>query len=168
MALVKDLVLVITPILGLLTLFMMYRQIQADHERRRKQATLEYLQKIQPLLSNLRYEIDRFAKDTLTFEQAINHYDSATECETIRNFLIHLEHMAVGLNNGVFDKAIMYEIAGSSLVSYFNRFANFTEIYRQKRNNPKAFKDFEQLKVDYANWKKAGHPNAPIRYSKHS
>ncbi|WP_372398129.1 DUF4760 domain-containing protein [Azospirillum sp. HJ39] len=102
----------------------------ADHERRKKQSTIEYVNSIRdkyrPIVERLE---DKFGKDLV-----INLPDiDQGERRNIKELLSIIEHMAVGVETEVYDIDIIDRMSGS----YFLRIRRILDPYisdAQKRN----------------------------------
>ena len=115
---------------------------KADHERRRKQATIEYVGQI---LRDARFIIDSHRRsEDLTKEEISALIANPAESAEWRNAIGAFEHLAVGVNSGVYDKDILDRMAGT----YITRLFTYVEPYIQVARNdfyPKAYCEFEAL-----------------------
>jgi hypothetical protein len=122
------------------TLVVISNQIGLDHERRRKQATIEHIEKIR---SNYRTNNawikkehgDQITVAKLTPEQRTN----------ILDMLSQLEHLSAGVLTGVFDLALLDRMSGAFLRRLFHRVEPLITEVRKERNQSNAFVDYADL-----------------------
>jgi hypothetical protein len=120
------------------------KAFKADHERRKKQATFEFVQKIRPAWIDAKHAIEkRWGNEPLTSKE-LGEIDSNFELlKLVRNLLGLLEHLSVGMNTGVFDKDLMYRMSGSQLIGIYHRL--HTYIKRAQKTNPRAYIEYQDL-----------------------
>lgn len=125
---------------------------KADHERRKKQATIEYVGQI---LRDARFKIDaRFRSRSLTTEELSKLMDTPQAYAEWRNALGVFEHLAVGINTGVYDKDILYRMSGSYLTELFAIVKPYVELKREKY--PLAYTEFESLAKEFEERQQSG------------
>jgi hypothetical protein len=118
--------------------------LRADHERRKKQATLEFYQQISELTEPLRNELKKvFGNDVLNISDD-RYKNSETLQSSIRYYLRIMERFSVGVNSGVYDINIFMRCCGKSTISYYRK---LEPIIHSKRQGGKdyIYSDFEQL-----------------------
>lgn len=120
----------------------------ADHDRRRKQATVDYMRSVRPIWSEGRRALnDNFGNKAMT-EEDIAKIDNDKDLQRlVREVLSWLEHLAVGANTEVFDKDLIYRMSASYLIRIYKRVALYVET-TQKRN-PYAYIEFQELMHDF-------------------
>lgn len=125
-----------------------FRTLKADHERRKKQATIEFVQRIRPMWLEARHLIEqRWGKESLN-EKELKELDENYELMVIvRNMLGHFEHLSVGMNSGVYDKDLLFRTSGSFLINIHHRMSSYID--RARRNLPNAYIEFSDLVADY-------------------
>jgi len=106
------------------------RTFKADHERRRKQATIEYLG---PVFRELRAKVRRSKQI---------HDSDLSEIE-IKDILGAFEHECVGLNTGVYDKEVFFRMFGPSIPEVYKVLLPYIE--RLRASYPKAYIEFEEV-----------------------
>ncbi|MGK3994518.1 DUF4760 domain-containing protein [Sorangium sp. So ce1024] len=142
-------------ITSLATLLLAIQTLRADHERRKKQATIEYANDIRDLWQQRRVTIEnginRRIENTskpLTPEEVQTIKDSPDLRDAVREFLARLEHLSVGVNTCVFDKNILYRMSGSYLIRVYE----FMEPYiiSVRPNSKYAYIELEHMVRDFA------------------
>ncbi len=117
-----------------------------DHSRRKKQATIEFTKGAEEMFTVAHREL----KEALTEE--ILAKDKAKEIVANRSdplrakivgFLNRLEHLATGVNHGVFDRGVVKDLAGSFLVGIYLRYQHF--IAAAEDENKLVFRQFRKL-----------------------
>jgi len=122
------------------------RASRADHERRRKQATIEYAGQ---LLREARMKIDvRYRFQALTSEDINKVMSNPEEEAELRNILGVFEHLAVGVHAGVYDRDILYRMSATYIISIFQRVKAYIDVAREKFS-PNAFTEFERLATEF-------------------
>lgn len=114
-----------------------------DHERRRKQATIEYFDNLtlqlyeKEAIFNEKYnelEIDIAILDT-----NVELHKKATEV------LSAFERLCVGVNTGIFDFDILDRMAGSYLISTYTRFRPYIDKKHGDISQASAYVEFESV-----------------------
>jgi len=118
--------------------------MSADHERRKKQATMDYMTTVRPIWAESRRSLnDAFGNRALT-EDNLNEIDSSRELQrVVRELLSKLEHLAVGVNTGVLDPDIIYRMSGSYLIRIYRRVGLYLE--KAQKKNPYAYVEFLEM-----------------------
>lgn len=120
---------------------------RADHERRKKQATIEY---VGQTLREARFKIDAlYRSKTFTKEEFSKLMANSKDYAEWRNALGVFEHLAVGINAGVYDIDILYRMSGSYITEIFSVVKPYVEWKREKY--PFAYTEFENLVLDFKN-----------------
>jgi hypothetical protein len=120
------------------------RTLVADHERRKKQATLEFVQQIRPVWLEAKHALEeKWGKDPLTSCELDEIDNDFQLLKLVRSLLGLLEHLSVGMNAGVFDKELLYRMSGSQLISIYQWL--HTYIARAQKNIPTAYIEFQEL-----------------------
>lgn len=110
-------------------LYFIYKTYKADHERRKKQSTIEYLNLIRKLYRPLKEKIDKDIEE----ENVINIKDmNDVTMRRTKNILSVLEHLCVGINTGVYDFEILNRMSGRYLIKLYERFAPYIELEQRK------------------------------------
>jgi len=114
-----------------------------DHERRRKQGTIEYFENMTSKLFDTQALFnDKFSATEINVLEIENHPDllkAATEV------LSAFERLSVGVNTGVFDFDILNRMAGSYLIFIFSQFAPYVHKIRKDASRQKSYIEFERL-----------------------
>ena len=136
---VADLIQILMLIFVSLQLMLLFRSFRADHERRKKESTIEHVRSIRTLYRGLSGRlIDKFGEDAINLSQI----DAATERE-ISEYLSIIEHLSVGVNTEVYDFDILSRMSGTYLVRMYFRLAPY--IKSQQKQVPSYFVEFEFL-----------------------
>jgi len=120
-------------------LFFLHKTYKADHERRKKQATVEYINNIRNDYKVLNNKlIEKFSNHPIKMD-GIDHLME----KDINLLLSILEHLSVGINTGVYDFNILNRMTGSFLVSRYYQLHPY--ISKAQLKNPLSYIEFEQL-----------------------
>lgn len=120
----------------------------SDHERRRKQATIEYINSISPAYQDLKNIIIKdFGDEILTKERVDLIFKNEEKKSIIRGYLNALEHLSVGANTAVFDKDILFRTSGTRIVKTYRNF----QLYFKKiqKENPSVYSEFCHLAKEF-------------------
>ncbi|MCL2042653.1 MAG: DUF4760 domain-containing protein [Treponema sp.] len=145
-------------------------QLKADHERRKKQATIEFYQKIRKENTMLLKVIN----EIFTINQVINvddveGKDNQDILNIIKEYLFYMEMISVGINTNVYSDTIFERISGVSVTRSFYRFREIIYFLRRRSNNQAAYKDFEDLisKLKVIRKKRFYNPEFDLAIMKH-
>ncbi|MFQ3245113.1 MAG: hypothetical protein ACI9SP_001760 [Arenicella sp.] len=122
------------------------KSIKADHERRKKQATFDYVQKISSNWIDAQYILTkRWSGITgpLGSDQIEELEKDIKLLKTVRVLLGSLEHLSVGVNAGVFDQEIIFRMSGSSIISINKKFTSYFEVIQKQQ--PTVYIEFQEL-----------------------
>ena len=142
-------------------LYFLYKTYKADHERRKKQATVEYINSIR---SDYRALNDKLNDKFSTHPIKMDEIDDVMKRD-IKQLLSILEHLSVGVNTGVYDFDILHRMSGSFLVARYHQL--HPHISKAQQVNPKFFIEFEQLcnKIEKTNKEKYHSNEGNIKHS---
>ncbi|NEQ97940.1 MAG: DUF4760 domain-containing protein [Cyanothece sp. SIO2G6] len=145
----REIILGVLQFLALVAVFIQvyvaFNAVKADHERKRKQSTIEYIGKI---WSESRYELEsRYGTDPLTKEDIKDIENNKELTASVIRLLGQLEHIAVGVNSGVYDKDILYRMSSASISKIYARLYLFVE--ERRKNNPRAYIELEELVSEF-------------------
>lgn len=136
---------IISTVIAVVALWLVTKTFKADHERRKKQATIEYAGQI---LRDARYKIDSHrSSEDLTSEQVSALIANPAGSAEWRNAIGAFEHLAVGVNAGVYDKDILYRMAGSYITNLFKYVEPYVQAARGKY--PRAYWEFQVLANEF-------------------
>lgn len=151
----------------IIQLYLSYKIFKADHERRKKEATIEYINNVRQLWSKNRQDFDKkfgAHSHSLTDEDVSNINNDKELKETVRGLLGLLEHISVGMNTGVYDKNLLFRMSGKYLIDLFDRFKPY--IKESQKENPYSYIEFEELVVDFQERKRLRpDPRDNMKYS---
>lgn len=119
------------------------QSIVADHDRRKKQSTIEYFTVINNethlLLSYIR---ESYSISPITVDQI---QKDAELLKNVQRYLSLMERLAVGVRTNVYDINIINNICGASIMFNYKRFSEFI-IWRRKENSSNTtYCEFENL-----------------------
>lgn len=115
-----------------------HRAIIKDHDRRRMQATLEYMNAVWPKWTVSRRSIqDKLGTGAITDEQSKAIWEDKENLgmrNLLRDVLNPLEHLSVGIAAGVFDEDIFYQMSATSFIKAYEvlrRYITFVQSSQQ-------------------------------------
>ena len=122
--------------------------IKADHERRRKQATIDFMLQVRPIWQESHRLLDeRFGPGTLSGDALEEIQKNRDARDIISRLLGNLEHLAVGINTGVFDRELLFRTSAYFLTTIYHRL--HPHIKKAQTSLPTAYIEFEQLAVEF-------------------
>lgn len=120
--------------------------LHEDHLRRKQQATLDYLiHDVRPHWKDeLRTVLKRFGAAVPMPEEAMAALLAGPEADhMVIKLLGNIEHMAVGVNIGVYDLAVLDRASGAFLIRLYRQFLPY--IRRAQERQPKHGKAYEEF-----------------------
>jgi hypothetical protein len=132
---------------GLWQLFMLSRTTRQDHDRRRKQATMEYL------AANMDRRKVFFAegipneRDPARIMAKINESLSGDQASTdlITAYLTTFNFLAVGAQTDAFDTEVIDEAWGGLIIAVWNHYRPWIEAQRSRYGEPRNWENLEWL-----------------------
>ena len=129
------------------------RTLKADHERRKKQATIEHVREIRPHWEKYRRWLDdQYGPDGLTETNLHKLNEDKEVRENVRALISSLEHLAVGVNTGVFDKDVLYRMSGTYMIRIYHQLRPF--IKNVQRQNKYAYVEYEDMVMAFEDSKR--------------
>nr|VFJ94380.1 MAG: protein of unknown function (DUF4760) [Candidatus Kentron sp. H]VFJ95260.1 MAG: protein of unknown function (DUF4760) [Candidatus Kentron sp. H]VFK01656.1 MAG: protein of unknown function (DUF4760) [Candidatus Kentron sp. H] len=129
----------------ILQLVVVIKIFKADHERRKKQATIEH---IGTLWRDARHKLEKaYGLNVLSEEQIVKIRNDAQLEADVRNLLGALEHMATGLHTGVYDKDLLYRMSATFVIQVYHRLKPY--ISDEMRKNPSVYIEFSNLAKEF-------------------
>lgn len=121
------------------------KNILADHERRKKQSTLEFYSELYPHLSELRTKITDIFSD-----EYINPCDTRFEGnqdiqKVIYEYLVIVERFSVGINSGIYDVDVFARTSGKTVSDMYKKLSPVINHWRITQNYPEMFYDLEKM-----------------------
>ncbi len=134
------------------------KSLMADHERRKKQSTLEFYSDIYPYLSEFRTKItDVFGNGYVTPDD--DRYKKNTDIQKmIYEYLVIIERFAVGINSGIYDINVFAKTSGKVVSNMYKKLSPIIENMRTIQNYPEMFCDFEKMSKDVEEVRKKMYP----------
>lgn len=124
------------------TLFVIAHQVRLDHERRRKQATIDHIEKVKTVYRSHDDFLDKTHGSQVIL---VNLLSKPDEVRQIRDMLSVVEHMSTGALIGVFDIDLLDRLSGSFFMRLHKRVFPFIEHTRREKNNDQIYADFSTL-----------------------
>lgn len=133
-------------------LYLLWRQVsiaakalRADHQRRKKQSTIEFLMfHVRPQWTEGQKILDQRWPESVITDKVLKEISENSESKAIVQTLLgHLEYMAVGINTGIYDEDILYRASGAYLIRLFHRLRPFVK--QAQQDLPTRYIEFENL-----------------------
>lgn len=153
---------VITLFVLWLQLFVIYRTFKADHERRKKQSTIEYVNEVRKIYLPIAKKItNKFGENRIINVDDIEEEDISD----IRECLSTVEHLASGVNIGIFDLKIIERMSGSYFIDMIDKFRPYIKDVRAKKANRRLYVELETMCRDIEKMREKRDKSADIKYS---
>jgi Domain of unknown function (DUF4760) len=131
------------------TALIMIYQIKLDHDRRRKESTIDHINEIRPQYRKLDHELVKRLGvgpiDDKKIKKIVDDNEFDELHEEIKEMLGMFEHLAVGVNADVFDIGLLNRMSGSFLIRVHDRWSLYFENRRSKSGNSKLYEEFDTL-----------------------
>lgn len=126
---------------------------KSDHDRRRKQATIEYLNLIRPIYKSLLADSEKtLGPDIITSAGLETILKNNELRNTVKDFLSTLEHLCVGANTAVFDKELLFRMSANYLTRMYYKFKPYIDYVQQTL--PTAYIEYEGLVKEFEDKRK--------------
>lgn len=136
------------------SIFLQISTTKSDHERRKKEATINYLNLIRPKYKTLLRECEKeLGVDVISQDLLSTIMENEDLRNSVKDYLSTIEHLSVGINTGVFDKDILYRMSASYLITMFYRFKPYID--NVQKTLPSAYAEFEHLVKEFENQRKS-------------
>ena len=143
-------------------LYMIYKTFKADHERREKQATVEYVNRVRAIYRPISNKIvEKFGEGRVINIDEIEENDLID----IKEFLSNVEHLAAGVNIGVFNLMIIEKMSGSYFLNMREKFIPYIKHVRTKKNNNRLYCELETMCRDIEKLREDRDTRANIKHS---
>lgn len=128
-------------------LLMLSRGTALDHDRRRKQATMDYLTNTMDRRSNLRDEGIPDERDETAISELIGLSLAGDRASTnlITAYLTTYNHLGVGAQSDAFDLGVVDQAWGGLITALWDNYKPWIETRRQERGEPRLYEDLEWL-----------------------
>lgn len=111
--------------------YWIYKTLKADHERRKKQATFEFINSLSDRYRNSLNDFNkRHGMDRMV---DINDY-TEDDILIIRAYLSEMERICAGVNLGVFDYESLRRMMAGGLIKNHNRFSQYIAEAQSRRD----------------------------------
>ncbi|SEQ87475.1 DUF4760 domain-containing protein [Streptomyces radiopugnans] len=130
-------------------LLMLSRTTRLDHDRRRKQATMEYLTATMDRRRQLREEGIPDERDQRAVSRLIARATAGDEAAAglIAAYLTTYNSLGVGARSDAFDLQVIDQAWGGSIIATWEGYLPWIEGRRQVRGEPRLYEDLEWLAV---------------------
>ena len=119
-------------------LYFIMKTLNADHERRRKQSTIEYMNQIRDIYRSVDRKLtEKYGKKSLNPEDV-----EKADMADLREFLSVLEHLSVGVNTGVYDVNLVNRMSGTFLLHTHDRVRPYINHARKERDSKTLYQEF--------------------------
>ncbi|MDR2513682.1 MAG: DUF4760 domain-containing protein [Christensenellaceae bacterium] len=146
MNIVTNFAVVVGAVIAAVGVWVAVRTMKADHERRKKQSTIEFYQEITSLTMPLREDINAIFGQNAAVNPADAQLQKDVELQkAIARYLSTMERLAVGINAGVYDRDLYMRCAGRTTIDWFERLTWLIKSKRSEGNRPWLYTDFESL-----------------------
>jgi hypothetical protein len=125
-------------------LFMLIKNLKADHERRKKQSTIEYMNKIRDIYRPIDTKLTQKHGSKALNPEDIDEADMAD----MREFLSVLEHLSVGVNSYVYDILLVNRMSGTFLLDTLDKVKPYIKYSRKERSSKTLYEEFENMCKD--------------------
>lgn len=128
-----------------LQLYLIYKAFLADHERRKKQATIEYINLIRDRYRTIDFDLrGKYGEGELDTNKLTD-----DELQAALELLSVVEHLAVGVNTGVYSLNVLSRLSGGYFSQLFERYYPVIRARRQMRGmKPTLFNEMEKMYQD--------------------
>jgi hypothetical protein len=132
-----------------LGLWLTRRAHLADHDRRRKQATIEFVNELRPKWRDCYTALqNQFGYEVLTDADAKRVADTPDLRAQARELLALTEHLSVGVNTGVYDRDMLFRICGSYLIGVYGMMQTYIRLCQQTSKT--LYIEFAEIAEDFA------------------
>lgn len=136
-----------------LSLWVGRRSALADHDRQKKQATIEVIDGVRPKLrDHYRALQAKFGHEVLSDADAKAIAGNDEARLQARELLALLEHLCLGVNRGVYDKEILFDACGAYLLYIYKMMQSYIEL--NQIENPKLYTEFQHVAHDFSERKR--------------
>ena len=121
-------------------------QFLYERNRNRKEATIHAFDQLEdnPFILRL-FSVTKSTIDNYVQDEEDNGYVGVVEWNEINRALPLLEHFAVGINNKIYDIAVLNAMAGNKLISVYYSCKNLISHKRKGEGNEKNYCEFEKM-----------------------
>ncbi|TQM93767.1 DUF4760 domain-containing protein [Roseinatronobacter monicus] len=127
---VSDVIQVLVLLVLVFQAFLINKTLRADHERRKKQSTFEFINSVSDRYKNALNDFNkRHGMDKMV---DISDY-TEEDILIIRSYLSEMERICAGVNAGVFDYDILRRMMSGGLMKNHNRFSQYIAQAQSRR-----------------------------------
>ena len=132
---------VIGTVLVVIQLFWIRKGFKADHERRRKQATIDHINSVRHQYEEVTFKLrEKFGENVINMSVVEKKDENDIEA-----YLNTLEHLAVGVNTKVFDIEIVNRAAGSHFIHMKNKLNPYIAYVRREFGSETTYKEYNSI-----------------------
>ena len=150
-------------IFSIIQLYLMRKSMLADHERKKKQSTIEFYNNINIESSKLTPMIEKNAEENgILLVKTIK--ETPALMEAAARYLTLMERFSVGVNTNVYDINVYDRMAGDTTIRNYERLRLWIEDVRKRRGNF-VYTDFERMIYELKEIRKNRFPKADIDFA---
>jgi hypothetical protein len=139
-------VLSVTAVIFLVQAGIGVKSLTADHTRRKREATINFMNQIRPQYREINNELIQKLGVGAVDDSKINTIIKDEELHAkVKDMLGLFEHLAVGVNADVFDLKLLNSMSGGYLIKINNRYVQYFDRRRRDENNNKLYEEFSRL-----------------------
>ena len=137
-------VLLVTAAIGIWQIRIGINSVRQDHDRRRKQATIEYINDVRDRYRAEHRHLLRVLGGPVNAESVEKIQSNPELNARLLDLLGLFEGLAAGVNAGVFDVELLNRVSGGYLIRVFETYKAYMLARRQSRW-PSLYREFEEL-----------------------
>ncbi|MCL2773327.1 MAG: DUF4760 domain-containing protein [Oscillospiraceae bacterium] len=119
--------------------------LKANHERQKKQSTVEFYQQISPIAVNLKRQISNiFDEDVINPTDEKYSKDDDLR-KIVVDYLSLMERFSVGINVGIYDIDTFIRISGRATINWFYRLRQIIIYVRERDSQSNLYIEFEMM-----------------------
>jgi hypothetical protein len=139
-------VLGVTALIFVIQTSVAVRSFRLDHDRRKKEATIHYMNDIRPKYQLLNEQLKKTLGSGVVDKKKIATIVKNDKLHNeVKDILGLFEHLAVGANTSVFDVDLLNRMSGKYLINIHDRYLPYFESRRKDTNNPRLYEEFSEL-----------------------
>ena len=122
-------------------LVLMYRTFKADHDRRKKQSTLEFGSQLRRFIQPQKKQIlKKYGNNIINIDELDEEY-----INLIREYLEVVEDLSVGVNTEIYDLDIVNRMYGNFLINMYEKCAPYIKKRRIEEGLNSLYEEYERL-----------------------
>jgi len=143
-------------------LYWIYRSFKADHERRKKQATIEFGKTVFEDVERCQKALfRRFSNKVIN----LGDLNEDEDWQNARDLMANLEMLAAGVNTGIYDIEIVDRMFGSLIITMNKKMGPYVDHQRDGGKYPTVFSEFTTMAQKIWNRRNPGNKGGEIKHS---